>query len=611
MSLVATLKNWVLRGRADEAQVPEVQVLPDGRKRLTRRVKLANHTGAPDWLSVPYGTLDAEAAPAEWENLRLVGKALSDAPTPGGRDTSPMLVLIYETLIAPGETPVGEWKRVRLEDGRDAWSREWLQLLTETATPATVGAVYVVPAGTAYLQREEASPDAELGLRRIVRTCVTSGVLEIDTQTRNNGALVIKRITSAVTVPTTPAGFVLIGEPVQNPNGLPTYTYTFAKGDGLVSEQIAPLGTGLSRVTWVSLGTRLVPPGIELPGGATAEEDGYQRHTVSSLQGLSTPGETPVGEWKRVRLEDGRDAWSREWLQLLSETATPATVGVAYPATAIVEGVATYLQREEASPDAELGLRRIVRTVATAGRVMESMESMEYGLRRVTWTCLGAEQTPTGVRVARRVQNVLGFPEFTVTCMQSPSGGDPAGYSFSFNRPVALTYPGRIKAYTTGVSGSSKVLAGAFMSPPVELSVVGTCEVSYSTSPTAYFGTLYSPTMWATVEAKHLSRYGTPVATLEGKRGFIADGGTHQVEVTAPVFMDDVNSGGSIFGKLVYGGSTGYIRVSGGVDPKGSTYTISADNDPVFVDLAGVTYYRHVVVTAAFPSDIPDLPQAL
>ena len=32
MSLVATLKNWVLRGRADEAQVPEVQVLPDGRK---------------------------------------------------------------------------------------------------------------------------------------------------------------------------------------------------------------------------------------------------------------------------------------------------------------------------------------------------------------------------------------------------------------------------------------------------------------------------------------------------------------------------------------------------------------------------------------------------
>ena len=44
---------------------------------------------------------------------------------------------------------------------------------------------------------------------------------------------------------------------------------------------------------------------------------------------------------------------------------------------------------------------------------------MEYGLRRVTWTCLGAEQTPTGVRVARRVQNVLGFPEFTVTCMQS------------------------------------------------------------------------------------------------------------------------------------------------------------------------------------------------
>lgn len=425
MRLEAVLAVFKWFTGSAEIRTPECTVLPDGRKRLVRYFAIADPGSPPPCLAWPYGSLDATSAPDGWTDLRLVAKRTDDQLGPRGRDNRPVAVLTYETLTVPGETPVGEWKRMRLEDGRDAWSREWLQLLTETATPATVGAVY--------------------------------------------------------------------------------------------------------------------------------------------------------------------------------------------PATAIVSGVTTYLQREETSPDEARGVRHIVRTVATAGRVFESIEGMDMGLRRVTWTCLGAAQTPAGVVVGSSTRNANGFPEFSVTCIQSAAGETPAGYTFTYEKMVQITHPGRAQAYSTTVEGATRVLANVFLSPPVEMMAKGVVTVTYDTTATLTEGTLYQPLSWATVEAKYLTRLGRPVAKLESLRGYraVGTGQVSNVSVSAPSQEDPDAPGGSILGDFVYGGTVGYVRVSGGpADPSGNTYTVDCDNDPVFVGLDGTRYYRHLVLRVTFPT-LPSLPTPL
>jgi hypothetical protein len=120
---------------------------------------------------------------------------------------------------------------------------------------------------------------------------VTAGTIATDDQIKNGGKLLIKTITSVKTVPSTPSGYTLIGSPVQNPNGLPIYTYTFAKGAGIVSESIDARPEGLRVFTRVSLGTKSTPTGVPIRDDYE-ERDGYIQYTVSCMQ--NSAGSTPT-----------------------------------------------------------------------------------------------------------------------------------------------------------------------------------------------------------------------------------------------------------------------------------------------------------------------------
>lgn len=229
--------------RPGETRAPETEVLPDGRKRLTRFFEVTHKSKIPIELDIPYGTLDVGVTPvAGWNGLRLTGKKITDNLGQPGDDTRPMLLLTFEEIAETAETPVGEPKVSQVEDGGTVYEIEWLQFSFKTdgtpnpPVPQVPGHVYTVAGVTVYLRTEEAPDDGDL--RRIKRTYVTSGIIATDFQTKQGGALLIKTITSVVDVPATPSGYTLIGQPTQNPGGLPIYTYTFAKGNGEVSRDI-------------------------------------------------------------------------------------------------------------------------------------------------------------------------------------------------------------------------------------------------------------------------------------------------------------------------------------------------------------------------------------
>lgn len=96
------------------------EVLPDGRKRITRYLEVASMDAIPDELDVAYGTLDEgdSQAAAGWTGCRLIGKKLTDDVPLPGKDPRPMLTLVYEQIDATAETPVGGTTERVLEDGR-------------------------------------------------------------------------------------------------------------------------------------------------------------------------------------------------------------------------------------------------------------------------------------------------------------------------------------------------------------------------------------------------------------------------------------------------------------------------------------------------------------
>ncbi len=235
--------------RPSEARPPLLEILPDDRKRLTRFRTLTQGAKINDSLVQLWGTVDtAPTTAAEktegFANLRLVDQKSGEPGSVAGVDPkTPLWLEVYETLPATGEVQVGADTLIELEDGRSAIVRESLQLSADTFVSAG-------PAGSAitggYLQKEEAKDDG--ALRRITRTIVESGTLEQDNQSLQGGKLLKRTIVSAVTVPATPSGYTLVGSPVQHPNGLPVYTYTFYKGDGEISRTYALSDAGATNV---------------------------------------------------------------------------------------------------------------------------------------------------------------------------------------------------------------------------------------------------------------------------------------------------------------------------------------------------------------------------
>lgn len=276
-----------LASPVSQARKPFAEVLPDGRKRLTRYFKV-NQTSSnvPVELDYPVKTADPWTdAPTGWTGLLLTYKRMPDEQRgfpQGAEDSKPVCELVFEQISSTGETQTGGTPQTQLSDGRSQVEFTYVMFSSSTYTPQDPGTTTAPSPFTSYYLWEETNED-DGTLRNIKRVYQTAGTTATDDESLQGGALLLKKITSFKTVPSTPSGYTSVGTPVQNPNGYPVYTYTFAKGNGLAAQNIRSRNDGLREVTNWSLGTRIAPNGIVVRDDYK-QEDGYTVYVVTTIQ---------------------------------------------------------------------------------------------------------------------------------------------------------------------------------------------------------------------------------------------------------------------------------------------------------------------------------------
>ena len=605
-----------LGGPVSQARKPLAERLPDGRKRLTRYFKPTTTGTIPLELNFTPGTADpwtasTDGAPTGWTGLLSTYVQMRDSERgfpQGAEDDKPVVQVVFEQISASGETQTGGTPQTQLPSNRQQVEFSYVMFSSSTYTPQTPGSSTAPSPFTSYYLWEEKAED-DGTLRNIVRTYQTAGTVATDDESLQNGALLLKKIESFYTVPATPSGYTRIGTPVQNPNGYPSYTYTYAKGHGQVSQddQTREGGALLIRtIEYLDVPSSSDP--ISTPSGYTifdehyVDRDGYRIWTASFAQGN--------GEVSRrfVDSEGGTTAFvpaspassSKGAMRCIVTYLTPKST-TSNPTT----GPSSFVFIGQEIEDRD-GYRVWTVTYGFGtGLISELISSRNDGLREVTDISLGTRTAPSGIVIRDDYRNADGYIIYTVTSMQAADGGSATGATYSVERYVPFTYPGRAKPYA-GSYGYFTTL-DVFKGPPVTTPIKATVTISYQTTNT--LGTIsdfWNPKDWATINAQWVSFGYNPHNLIESLPGYRA---TTDTAVTAVCgTMAPINV--TIFGNPVYGGTTASVQTTGGpVSPDGNTYTLAAEIDekPAFTSTAGTNYYRKVLISATIPSQ-PALP---
>ena len=494
-------------------------------------------------------TASTDGAPTGWTGLLSTYVQMRDSERgfpQGAEDDKPVVQVVFEQISASGETQTGGTPQTQLPSNRQQVEFSYVMFSSSTYTPQTPGSSTAPSPFTSYYLWEEKAED-DGTLRNIVRTYQTAGTVATDDESLQGGALLLKTIESFHAVPATPSGYTSVGTPIQNPNGYPSYRYTFAQGNGEVSRRFVDSEGGTTAF---------------VPASPASSSKGAMRCIVTYLTPKSTTSNPTTGPSSFVFI--GQEIEDRD----------------GYRVWTVTYGFGT-------------------------GLISELISSRNDGLREVTDISLGTRTAPSGIVIRDDYRNADGYIIYTVTSMQAADGGSATGATYSVERYVPFTYPGRAKPYA-GSYGYFTTL-DVFKGPPVTTPIKATVTISYQTANT--LGTIsdfWNPKDWATINAQWVSFGYNPHNLIESLPGYRA---TTDTAVTAVCgTMAPINV--TIFGNPVYGGTTASVQTTGGpVSPDGNTYTLAAEIDekPAFTSTAGTNYYRKVLISATIPSQ-PALP---
>ena len=252
--------------RPGELRKPDVEVLPDGRIRITRYIA-AGH-GDRDYSEVTesVGTADSGLATA-----LLVKRGMAQI---NGKDA---IVKTYEVRNASSETLVGLPDVQYTESGQKTMVYDYIQMSSGTYTPGTIGTTTAPGDANCVLRTEQTEDDGTT--RQIRRVFINKGLLQQVDETKNNGALLLKTFVylNDAPVPNPPTGYTLISQRTENPNGLETTTYVYAKGSGQISQDDTTSNNGaLLRRTIRHITAPSAANPIATPSGYTLIEEAYQ-----------------------------------------------------------------------------------------------------------------------------------------------------------------------------------------------------------------------------------------------------------------------------------------------------------------------------------------------
>ena len=305
--------------RPGELRKPDVEVLPDGRIRVTRYIA-AGH-GDRDLLEVTeaVGSTDSGLS-----NALLVKKGMARVE---GKDA---IVKTYEVRNASTETRIGNDDIQFGENGLKTIVADFVQMSSGTYVPEVVGSSLSSLDATCVLRSESVEDD---GTSRLIRrTYINRGLISVADELRNNGALLIRTLVyiNDEPAPGSPVGYVLINQRFENPTGLPTKTFTFAKGTGQVSREDGTSNNGALLTATIryltvpgTLGTAgtnpiTTPSGYTLVSASFQENDGHRVWTSSYAKGTG-----------QISRDDGTKNNGALLTATIRYLAVPGTLGTA------------------------------------------------------------------------------------------------------------------------------------------------------------------------------------------------------------------------------------------------------------------------------------------
>jgi hypothetical protein len=268
--------------RPGELRKPDIDVLPDGRIRITRYVAAGHGDRDNGEVTEAIGTQDSGLTTA-----LLVKRNM------GVENGKPAIIKIYEVRSASAETQVGLPDVSYGDNGLRTVVQDFVQMSTGAYTPGTVGTSTAPTDGGCVLQQEQMQDDGTT--RQIRRVYISKGLISQSDETKNNGALLLKTLVylNDAPDPNPPSGYTLVSTQVASPNGLETTTYTFARGTGKISQDDETKNNGallIRTIRQLSLPAVVSNP-ISTPSGYTlvsenyAEQDGYKIWSASYAQG--------------------------------------------------------------------------------------------------------------------------------------------------------------------------------------------------------------------------------------------------------------------------------------------------------------------------------------
>ena len=242
------------------------------------------------------------------------------------------------------------------------------------------------------------------------------------------------------------------------------------------------------------------------------------------------------------------------------------------------------------------------------GVVGRTIRQLGGGLREETIQAFYTRTAPTnGIVVYDKEDNEEGYPVWTVTAMQSKSGGSPVGSAESKTTQEAFPYPGRAKLFTqTKTYGSVDFnFTDLYLSNPVSVLLNCVVTVSYGTASTftpTY--TVWGPTEWASLNAVYLveESVGGGRSNVRALDGYVVDTPDSGNEQTI-TFASSLGEAAIAFGTFLNTGFGGSATIKGGPNkPGGSTWTLRYSVDEAFVSTTGTQYYKYTEITCAVPA---------
>lgn len=269
--------------RPGELRKPDVEVLPDGRIRITRYIAAGHGDRDLSEVTESVGTADKGVATA-----LLVKRGMAQV---AGKDA---IVKTYEVMNPSAETQVGLPDVQYTESGQKTMVYDFIQMSSGAYTPGVIGTTAAPGDANCILRTEQVEDDGTT--RQIRRVFINKGLLQQTDETKNNGALLLKTFVylNDAPIPNPPTGYTLVSQQTQNPNGLETTTYVYAKGNGEISRDIEYSNSGNQGTTGI---TRTTIRYLVAPGGA--------------VQPASLAGSVEIGQ--SFQDSDGHRIWTTSW----------------------------------------------------------------------------------------------------------------------------------------------------------------------------------------------------------------------------------------------------------------------------------------------------------